>query len=370
MRRLPPRTEGGYATLIVLILVVLCAALAAGLLTTTAAHDRESQTRAAREGALHMAESGLDWALAQLRERNGDLPNPPSETRPVGATGEFTVDYFAGEANGQDDDGDGDVDEADEDSYRLLRSTGRAAGSVRRIEALVRISVEVPPIEASVQINVGDPLLELDGNAFLISGDDHVLDGGPNPIGPSVPAVGSPAPSTVLSAQVAAQQADQLEGAGGPPAVGQVGMVDLDKLAEQGAAAATVILAPGTYTHEELGDPTVAGIEAVYCPGDLHLSAGTAGSGILVVDGDLTVSGAFTWTGIIVVRGRVDMTGGGSTKRVVGALLVGEAVSGSDSTSVGVAGTVDLLFSTEAIALAERRLGVLALVAWWETGVL
>ena len=86
-----------------------------------------------------------------------------------------------------------------------------------------------------------------------------------------------------------------------------------------------------------------------------------------VVDGDLRISGNFSWVGIVIVRGRATMVGGGSEKRVIGTLVVGEEVNSEfSSTSVSVSGTVDLLYSSDAIALASNALRIPIVAAWRE----
>ena len=62
------------------------------------------------------------------------------------------------------------------------------------------------------------------------------------------------------------------------------------------------------------------------------------------------------------------MTGGGSTKRLVGAMIVGEEVlGGDDSQTVKVTGTVDMLYSTDAVELAQQKLAMMTVLSWEET---
>ncbi len=57
----------------------------------------------------------------------------------------------------------------------------------------------------------------------------------------------------------------------------------------------------------------------VHVGGDLHLSGGAYGQGILLVDGDLTVSGTLEYYGVVIVQGEADLRG---TTDLHGALLV------------------------------------------------
>ena len=49
----------------------------------------------------------------------------------------------------------------------------------------------------------------------------------------------------------------------------------------------------------------------LYAPGDLHISSGGYGQGILLVAGNLTISGGFTFNGVVVTLGEIMMTGTG-----------------------------------------------------------
>ncbi len=67
----------------------------------------------------------------------------------------------------------------------------------------------------------------------------------------------------------------------------------------------------------------------VHVGGDLHLSGGSYGQGILLIDGDLTVSGSLDYYGIVIVQGEADLRG---TTNLNGALLVRNGLSaGSQS---------------------------------------
>lgn len=141
----------------------------------------------------------------------------------------------------------------------------------------------------------------------------------------------------------------------------------LDELVEQAKSAASIRIPGGTHTGLALGTPTESGVIVAYADEDIHLSGSSEGAGILVVDGDLRISGAFTWRGLILVRGRVTMVGGGGTKRVIGGVIIGEEIESEVSTTeVEVTGTVDLLYSREAIRLATQSLVIMSVLSWSE----
>lgn len=65
--------------------------------------------------------------------------------------------------------------------------------------------------------------------------------------------------------------------------------------------------------------------QVTYVPGNLQITGGAQGNGILVVDGNLDVHGGLNFYGLIIVRGVISFTGGGSSSvNVYGAVLAGQ----------------------------------------------
>ena len=370
------RSERGSGTIALIVLVIICAAVSAAVLLPSLARQRAAEAHLSSSRAFLAAESGIDWAMVTLRKSGGIIPAAGSESQSLPGGGTFTVTYAAGTANGADDDGDTFVDEADESSYVELTSVGRSSTEARAIRLLVRAAVQAPQIESSLLINVDSPILVCNSRALLVDGREHFLDGSLNPSLPARPAVASPAPVDVLVSQIC--RPESFVGQGGSPSVGTHRPLDLNALVEDSKAAATRIAAPGTHSGITWGEPVTGGYEIVYCRGDLHLSGNGVGAGYLVVDGDLVISGSFTWHGVILVRGVARMSGGGHTKRVIGALVAGEEVEtvsdgtsrdDETSTTVTLRGTVDLLYSSEAIERASERVRTMSIECWFEVPV-
>ena len=62
--------------------------------------------------------------------------------------------------------------------------------------------------------------------------------------------------------------------------------------------------------------------------GELRISDGVTGYGLLLVDGDLEIVGSFDWTGLIIVTGTIDFSGGGTVaKNINGAVLANNTVT-------------------------------------------
>lgn len=357
--RLRPGREAGWTTVFAVVLVAVCAAVAGFSLTTNLSSQKEAGVLLQRERAFQAAEAGIDWGLARLRIGRGAIPSPNNETITLDGGTTATIRYVAGNADGLDEDGNGTVDDAAEADYSVAIATGRSGRTRRTLRLIMRKAVVVPTFNSATYIDDTAPILDLNGQAFRVSGEDHFLDGTLDPTRPAAWGVTSPADPALLVAQVAANQQDQITGKGGLPSVGFETHNELPTLMEAMRQAATVIVPTGTVAGVSFGTPTEAGLEVAHCKGDLHFSGNTTGAGVLVVDGDLTISGGFTWYGIVLVSGRATMTGGGTTKRVIGTLVCGEEV-------IRITGTVDLLYSSDAITLASRALTIPVICAWGE----
>jgi hypothetical protein len=348
------------------VTIGLCGALSAAILTTNGGRQREARMELARERAFHLAEAGVDWAIAQIRFRHGIVPEG-TFTQTLPKAGKYVLRYAQGDQNHVDDDGDGVVDDAGEHGYVTVTSTGECDGVRRTLEIVLRKAVEIPSFNGTAQMNVEAPVVDLAGNAFTVQGVEHALDGTVDLTIPAKYAIASPAQIADVLSQIPVKNYDQFTGLGGQPSIGVVAPIDLDKMMDQAMNSANVLIEPGTHTSLALGNPTESGVTVSYCCGDLHLSGSNLGAGVLAVDGDLTISGAFTWTGIIMVRGRVNFVGGGSTKRVIGVVAVDEEVGNqSSTTTISLAGTVDLLYSGQAISLAAESLSIMAVMSWRE----
>jgi len=65
--------------------------------------------------------------------------------------------------------------------------------------------------------------------------------------------------------------------------------------------------------------------QVTYIPGDVQLTAGASGNGILIVNGNLDIHGGFNYYGLIIVTGVVSFTGGGSQGvNVYGGIIAGQ----------------------------------------------
>ncbi|MEJ2679336.1 MAG: hypothetical protein P8174_09725 [Gemmatimonadota bacterium] len=110
---------------------------------------------------------------------------------------------------------------------------------------------------------------------------------------------------------------------------------------------------------EDPTDPCAFYYPIIYAPGDVHLSGGMGGQGILLVDGDLYISGGFQFVGVTIVKGALISAGSGN--KIAGSVDIWgassqESVIGVASTGVG---KTRIKFSSCAIqraALYNQRL--------------
>jgi hypothetical protein len=112
-----------------------------------------------------------------------------------------------------------------------------------------------------------------------------------------------------------------------------------------------------------VGDPQVT-----YFDGNVKLTGGASGAGVLIIDGDLYINAGFDWAGIILI-GACDTCWGAvkgvGDAKIYGALVVGNALDATGDFS----GNAEFFYSCDAIDLAEDAIGNLSVadVGWIES---
>ncbi len=279
--------------------------------------------------------------------------------------------------NGGDDDDDGTVDEADEHGYLSVLSIGRAnelldgngllldrrtrhASSTTEV-ILQRTELDLAANQA-VYVDDANASFKFSGTAFLINGNDTNLDGsaGPNPALPGIGTVGNPAG---IKSQLKSNQKNKVIGLGSNPSVATVSDIDLQGTMNALKQLATIVFnGPDDSFSGDLGDLDAEIPVVTYAKGNLKLNGNTSGCGVLIVDGDIDFNGTFDYAGLVYVSGAVRFNGGGGGKNVRGALFTLGAVAGNDVT---INGSVQLTYSSEAIALINTQLSSGVQVVSW-----
>jgi hypothetical protein len=231
----------------------------------------------------------------------------------------------------------------------VITSIGRNSGAAKsvRIEA-----ARIPPI-TSISALYTKSNLVIKGSSTYISGNEGT-ETGPGVISKgSITENGGP---TVL---------------GDPPTVSNSpNDIDVGYMIDANKAKANYSLnSTGTMTGMNWGTPTAgatsqspltcAADNVVYINGNVKLSGGTMGCGMLMVDGNLEINGGFQWYGPILVRGSLSYTGGGE-KNVTGGILAGGTGSVDD-----IGGNAVILHSNSALHQVTGKMP-LTVLRWVE----
>jgi hypothetical protein len=248
--------------------------------------------------------------------------------------------------------------------------TLRGDGARQRVGLLTRV---LPlPVDIQAAMTIGAPVNFGGGNVF-VQGTDHTPAGWAGCSAPGADVAGVRA----KNAGDASNSNGQMTGT--PPVLitptmdsttfMQYGTTNYNQL----AAAASITLAPGTYspapvvtagvcTNSTLnwGSPLApAGacgnrfpiIHITNFNGTTTLSGGN-GQGILLIDGNLTVSGAFTFYGLIIVRGKLTTTAGGSPT-IYGSIMV----QSINLATTAFAGSANIYYSACALQRTREAVG-------------
>jgi len=363
-RRADGRQRG---TLLVpsLLLIVPIAALTGSTLLLSHRGVQSGLSTAQRDKALLLAETGVDRLLGTVTL--GPVTSGTLEGSYGG--GSYAVTYTRGDLDELDNDGDDTTDESDEQSFYLVRSTGRVSGAEAAIETMLRRNVVQLNVQAAIQITDPHPEVDLNGNSFRIGGDDKNIDGTAGSAA-AVPGIGTAGTAAEVQDQINSNRWDQITGMGGDPSIHHVDPFDPHNFAEQIEQIASLRLTnPGTYTGS-LGDAEASDFRITYVQGDIHISGGATGAGVLVVNGDLTITGGWEFIGYLLVLGKVRFGGGGSGVRVYGGVVVSEEVEqlGDPEEELELAGTIDVHYSSQGLTMAQNAFTNYSMVLWRNVG--
>jgi hypothetical protein len=291
-----------------------------------------------------IANAGVEVYLEKLR-RNKTL------------TGRFEDNSIMGGSFG--------IDISGPDSALKIVSNSSFFGASHRSFVLAkRTPVKMPQIGSSMYINATGMSLNLNGN-LLINGNDTNPDGsaGPNP---PVPGVGldSPADSAYFINNIKSKIANDIEGLGGIPSVRSVGdTTNWLSVTEALIFAADITIPSGTYnTAGEYGTPSEPKI--TYVTGNVNLTGGFQGDGIMIVNGNLSMAGNSTYRGIVLVykNSSIDckITGNGG--------IYGGTILAGTNVNIQATGNSSFYYSSQALSNAQAKLksSRFEIVEWWE----
>lgn len=227
----------------------------------------------------------------------------------------------------------------------IVTSAGRK-GLGQKVVTVEAVKWPLPPVPGSVYT---EGQMTFNGNAFYIDGHDHNFVAPYDTVtgAPALPGISTPNDPNAIESQLNGQQADNVQGTGSDPSVEPSTVnLDLQSMATAWSDAADITLV-GNQNNPSTADwGTVTDLKIVHIAGDLHISGGASGAGVLVIDGDMTLSGTFNWNGVVLCLGDVSVTGGGTAKQIVGALMV----QGSLSDTSNLNGHIKCLYSSAMIS--------------------
>ncbi|HKB14543.1 MAG TPA: hypothetical protein VKF62_00675 [Planctomycetota bacterium] len=378
------RRDRGAILVILLASVALLAGAIVGLLSIENARAQRTRTEVERARAFLIAESGIDTAAALLS----------ANAWPAGTTLDWSADVVDNDGDGLvdegdetllatadlwgtddlDNDGDGQIDEADERVARVDCEASIGISKERVVGWLRKLDVGLP-INVPAALTILDPNADVNfaGNSFRVNGNDTNLNGTPGPSSP-VYGIAIDGATSLVTSQLGQNQRDNVTGVGGWPSITTwspgtpgwlQGIVDLmEPLAHN-----HFVNYPSVYSGS-LGNAAAGDYLITHSQGTLRVggTGGSSGAGVLCVEGDLEISGSFSYVGYVFVTGKIRMTGGGSGSDIRGAVFVGGDVQQSNTTGGGafdasIAGSIDLLYSSEGLANVRAALGRYQVVA-------
>lgn len=291
-----------------------------------------------------IANSGIEIYLEKLR-RDKNLTGYSGEKSLFG--GEYEVNIYG------------------PDSALQIVSNSEFYGTTHRSFVLAkRTPVKMPTINSALYINATGLGLNLNGN-IDINGNDHNTDGSPGP-NPPVPGVGvdSPADSAYFRDNIKPKISKDILGEGGAPSIRAVAdITNWLTITEALIFAADITIPSGTYDSPGLyGTPSEPKI--TFVNGDVHLTGGFQGDGIMIVNGNLEMDGNSTFRGIVLVykNSSIETNFSGNGGIFGGAILAGTNVN------IQATGNSSFYYSTQALANAQAKLksSRFEIVEWWE----
>ena len=337
------RVEGATAAdgvVLVVFISIMIPLLTLAAAATMLMTGRNSQLlRGVQEAkALLAAEAGMNETVYRIE--TGTLTPGVPVGRDLGSGRSYVAEAHLLSSDGLDNDADGVVDEIDESAFQIV-VTGIYARAVKRLAGIVREPTDVPGLAGGI-LCLGSPEIRATGNS-TVSGRDTNLNGTPGDPTKDVFGIAIVAPGTLadLNAGFTGSGSSTVDGKTASPSLGASSdEINLAGLVASVRHHADTEIEPGTYS-TPFGDWVSGDTRVAYCPGNLKLTAGGGGAGILVVAGDLKMTGSIRWDGLVVVLGDFEVVGG--------ALVHGGVIQGPDGAAIKTAGTGTVRYSSAVI---------------------
>jgi hypothetical protein len=205
--------------------------------------------------------------------------------------------------------------------------------------------------------------LNLNGSMY-IDGNDHSSDGLLNG-GIPLPGIGvnNVSDSSYVVNTLKPHITGDIVGIGGIPSVRSIPDVNnWLSISENFIFAADYMYGSGTYTGLTMG--TILDPKITYINGDVILTGGSSGSGILVINGNFTLAGNFTFKGIVIAYGQSQI----NTRTVGNTTIIGAAIFVGQSIDIKSTGNCKFLYSNPVIATIQSGIksSRFSILSWWE----
>jgi hypothetical protein len=356
VRPTEPDPERGFILIAVLILALIPLALMIGAGSKTMiARQTRLGSEVGDERALVAAESGIDYGVFRASTPLG-LVTGTTYARDLGGGMSFTMTPTFLRTDGEDNDGDGFTDEADETIYRVL-CVGTHGTTTRRVVAYLGPQPGFSSVAGALSVRDSDQIQVQD--LARISGDDLNMNGTAGS-GPDVPGIALEPPTTVATAMtwMVPEDHPRIQGSTPAPSVAAGAPVDWSAMQMAVQNAANLVLTSGSYKNYVFGNGPAGQFHVAYRKGNLQFQGNCRGAGVLFVTGDLQAQNGFRFDGIVFVGGKVQMQ---ENAAIYGALIC------DSSQQIQLQGSARLQFSTQAVTQAGAALpGKYVLFNGWQ----
>ena len=349
--------QAGTAIPMLLVMVLALLLLAGGAIQVSTGRQTLTLEVLSQERAFQAADAGLDHACYLANTVR--LAPGQTVTVQMGRGQSFTFSVADMKSDGVDNDANGQVDEAEETGF-VVTSLGSYRSARRRLLGYVRRLSLMPAVEALVTCTDPAAALSISGNSFTMRGEDQNPDGSVGPTA-GVRGLAIAAPGTVGSvlSGLSLNQRLRITGIGGTPSATVTTPFDVGAFADSLKPIAQNIVAPGTYgAIPNFGSEATNTWRITWCRGSMSLNGGASGAGVLIVDGNLDMLGTSSFSGLVVVKGNLSLKGGGSGKKVWGAVMV--------EGNVRVNGGADFQYSNLVISKVTDLVNRYTLTGWRE----
>lgn len=346
MQKILSDDRGVALVVVTFISSILLTLIGAGLLLSSL-ELKTSSNHKVGTGALHVADVGVQHALATIPAGNGfsystDENSPTS----VLATTSFGVGYTY-RVTGLTTAGG---------SQAILTSTSDGPNSTHKI-VMAYIgrggyglgAISLPgSTAANTETNFS-------GTSFSINGNDNCN------AAPAVPGIvvtdGALATEitndTTSDGGLASNQMANVIGVGGTPSVATIAPLSQtpSQMVDAYLALSHVTLAGGNFSSNDTWG-TSSSPRITRLTGDAQIQGTIEGYGVLIVDGGLDIAGNFTFHGLVIARGdiQVQMTGNAG---IYGSLVIGESTTQDAGYELDIRGNATIRFDSCALAAAD-----------------